>query len=153
MVLGYYYGEGTRAKFGIGAILTGIYDSENDRFVSLAKIGTGFKDEDWAHIKATLEPLKIEKLPENMIIEKTLMPDVLVTPKIVVVIEADSISRSKIHGVSTKAKKADTKPIEGLSLRFPRIKVFGRDKSPQDATTVAEMQRMFALQETEDASA
>jgi DNA ligase-1 len=153
VVLGFYYGEGARAKFGIGAILTGIYDADNDRFVSLAKIGTGFKDEDWANIKVTLEPFVVAELPKNVIIEKTLMPDVLVTPGIVVVIEADSISRSKIHGVSSKAKKNDLNPVEGLSLRFPRIKVFGRDKSPTDATTTTELERMFALQEEESASA
>ncbi len=153
VVLGYYYGEGTRAKFGIGALLIGIYDSENDRFVSLAKIGTGFKDADWDKIKTTLQPLIIEKLPENIIIEKTLLPDVLTLPKIVVVVEADSISRSKIHGMATKIKKGSTEVAKGLSLRFPRIKVFGRDKAAQDATTVTELEKMFALQEEETASA
>lgn len=138
VVLGYYFGTGARAKFGIGAILIGVFDPDNDRYVSLTKVGTGFKDADWPIIKGTLDPIKVATLPKNYVINKTLVPDVLVAPQVVVVVEADSISISKIHG---------DKGGSGLSLRFPRIKLFNRDKSPQDATTIGELQRMYILQQ------
>jgi DNA ligase-1 len=142
VVLGYYYGEGQRARFGIGAILIGLYDKDTDRYVSLTKVGTGFKDADWAKIKATLDPLTTKAVPDYVTINKLLMPDVLVEPKIVVVVEADSISQSKIHGDQDGGIAT-----AGLSLRFPRIKVFGRDKNPEDATTVKELRQMYSFQQ------
>ena len=49
MVIGYFKGRGQRAAFGIGALLTAIYDKQNDRFLTIAKIGTGLSDEEWGH--------------------------------------------------------------------------------------------------------
>jgi DNA ligase-1 len=142
VILGYYYGTGVRSKFGIGAILIGVYDDQDDRYISLAKVGTGFKDEDFIKIKKELDAIKIEKLPANVIINKNLVPDVIVNPEIVCVVEADSISLSNVHG----ADKDDSGAIvQGLSLRFPRIKQFGRDKKPEQATTVKELKRMYIL--------
>lgn len=138
VVLGYYYGTGVRAKFGIGAILIGVYDRDNDKYVSLTKVGTGFKDKDWKKIKPALDEIRIKAMPDNYVINKQLQPDVIVSPKIVIEVEADSISISTIHGKETE---------ESYSLRFPRIKVFGRDKQPQDATTVAELKQMYSFQQ------
>ncbi len=138
VVLGYYFGEGDRAQFGIGAILIGVYDRDKDRFLSLTKVGSGFKEADWAKIKATLDEYRLDELPDNYGINKMLLPDVLVAPKVVVEVEADSISISKNHGGADK---------KAYSLRFPRLKVFGRDKNAQEATTVAELKQLYALQQ------
>lgn len=135
VVLGYYTGSGTRTKFGIGAILIGVYNKDDGKYYSLAKVGTGFKDADWATIKPVLDKLKVDQIPDNVIISASLKPDVIVTPKIVVEVEADMITKSKIHGGE-----------EGYSLRFPRLKIFGRDKDAEGATTVEEVKRMFELQ-------
>ena len=135
VVLGYYAGAGTRTKFGIGAILIGIYNKKDSKFYSLAKVGTGFKDADWAMIKPVLDKLKVDSIPDNVIISDSLRPDVIVVPQIVVEVEADMITKSKIHGGA-----------EGYSLRFPRLKIFGRDKDAEGATTVEEVKRMFELQ-------
>lgn len=131
VVLGYYIGEGTRSKLGIGAILVGVYDDDKDNFVSLTKVGTGFTEKDLKKMKKVLDEYIIEDMPENYIISKSLKPDVIVSPQIVTTIEADSISKSSMHGK--------------YSLRFPRIKKFGRDKNPNDATTVKELDSMFKL--------
>jgi len=139
VVLGYYRGEGQRTKFGIGALLIGLYDDEQDAYISLAKVGTGIKDKDWPVIISTLEPLRVDKLPAHVVVNKNLIPDVIVKPQIVVVVEADSISLSKIHGEQAGG-------VLGMSLRFPRLKVFNRDKAPQDATTIKELQRLYHLQ-------
>lgn len=138
VVLGYYAGRGVRNKFGIGALLIGTYDKEKDVFISLSKLGTGFKDADWGPIKTSLDAIKVDALLNDVKINKSLMPDVLVKPEIVVVVEADSISKSKMHGNDSDA--------DSYSLRFPRIKQFGRDKSPEDITNTKEMQRLFELQ-------
>ena len=132
VALGYYLGTGVRAKFGIGAILIGIYDDKEDKFKSLTKVGTGFKDEQWGSIKTALDSFRMEKVPDNVMIDKKLVPDVICKPEIVVVVDADSISRSKT--------------ATGLSLRFPRLKEFDRkDKNPEQVTSVKELTEMFNL--------
>jgi DNA ligase-1 len=139
VVLGYYLGAGQRVKFGIGAILVGIYDDKKDMYLSLAKVGTGMKDVDWPKIKEAMNNIRVNELPHDVLINDLIMPDVLVKPEIVAVIEADSISISKTHNV-------DEVSNVGYSLRFPRLKQFGRDKRPEDATTLSELIRLYELQ-------
>lgn len=134
VVLGYYYGAGVRAKFGIGALLIGAYDNKEDRYVSLAKLGTGIKDEQWVTIKQHLDRIQINELPKNVEIDKTLVPDVLVIPEVVVVVEADEVTKSQSHGHVGKG---------GYSLRFPRLKEFNRkDKNADQITTIEELEQM-----------
>src|SRR4029453_5777469 len=45
VLLGYFFGRGKRAEFGVGALLVGVYDQEADEFVTVTKLGTGFSDE------------------------------------------------------------------------------------------------------------
>src|SRR5256714_2474884 len=44
VLLGYYFGKGKRADFGVGALLAGVYDADNDRFGTITKLGTGLSD-------------------------------------------------------------------------------------------------------------
>jgi DNA ligase-1 len=138
VVLGYYLGAGQRTKFGIGAILVGIYDEKRDLFTGLAKVGTGMKDEDWPRIRDAMDKIRVDELPPNVLINELIMPDVIVRPEIVAVIEADQISISKTHNV-------DEVSNVGYSLRFPRLKQFGRDKRAEDATTLTELARLYEL--------
>ena len=132
VVLGYYKGTGNRTKFGIGGIIVGIYNPDDDRFYSLAKVGTGFKDNDWKYVKARLDDIAVSKVPNNVVVENSLMPDILVEPKLVAVIEADEVSKSKLHGV-------------GYSLRFPRFKHLRDDKSAYQTTTPDEIMTLHKL--------
>src|SRR3989454_3092089 len=50
VLLGYYFGKGKRAEFGVGALLAGVYDAENDRFATITKLGTGLSDAEWRQI-------------------------------------------------------------------------------------------------------
>ena len=61
VILGYYAGEGKRAHFGIGAFLVGVYNKKEDRFETIAKIGTGLKDEDWKELKQKCDKLKVSQ--------------------------------------------------------------------------------------------
>lgn len=132
VILGYYKGTGNRAKFGIGGILVGIYNPDDDKFYSLAKVGTGFKDIDFQSLKQKLDEIDVHKVPSNVEIDKALMPDVLVEPLIVTVIEADEVSKSKLHGV-------------GYSLRFPRFKFIRDDKTAFQTTTPVEIIALHQL--------
>lgn len=136
VVLGYYFGKGSRAKFGIGALLIGVYDPDADKFVSVSKLGTGFTDADFLAIKKRLDQIVVQTIPVNVAIDKNLMPDVLVSPEVVAVVEADSVSKSKLHGGESG----------GYSLRFPRLKVFDRkDKSSNEVTTTLELGTLAGL--------
>lgn len=132
VVLGYYNGTGVRAKFGIGAILVGTYDTKMQKFISLTKIGTGIKDEDFKTIKNRLDQIKVNQVPANVEIDKILTPDVIVEPEVVVVVEADQISKSQMYKT-------------GFSLRFPRLKEFDRDKNPDQVTSLSEIKDMYKL--------
>lgn len=132
VILGYYKGTGNRAKFGIGGIIVGIYNPEDDKFYSLAKVGTGFKDVDWNVVKDKLDNIAVPQVPKNVIIDNTLVPDVFVEPSLVAVIEADEVSKSKLHGV-------------GYSLRFPRFKYLRYDKSVYQTTTPDEIVGLHKL--------
>lgn len=132
VILGYYKGTGNRAKFGIGGIIVGIYNPDDDKFYSLAKVGTGFKDVDWKVIKDNMDNISVSQVPKNVVIDNTLVPDVFVEPLLVAVIEADEVSKSKIHGI-------------GYSLRFPRFKFLRDDKSVYQTTTPDEIVSLHKL--------
>jgi len=135
VLMGYYTGKGNRAKHGIGGFLAGVYNPETDRYQTVAKIGSGVKDDEWGLIKQQLDQIALEKgkQPENYDLPKELTPDVIVAPKIVCEIDADEISTSKLH-------------TAGYSLRFPRLKVFARpDKLPEQTTSPSELASLFGL--------
>jgi DNA ligase-1 len=140
VVLGYYYGQGKRASFGIGAFLVGVYNAKIDRFETIAKIGTGLTDAEWKALKEKCDALSVQKIPSSVVIPKELLPDVLVTPQIVCEAMADNITQSPLH---TAGK---THSELGYALRFPRFIQYRIDKSVYDATTVTEIVSMFASQ-------
>ncbi len=130
VALGYYYGTGKWAKFGIGAILVGIYDEKKDRYLTITKVGTGITEEQWKMLKKTLDQYKISRQLPNVEIPKQLMPDVLLEPAVVMELEADEITKSPTHSA-------------GFALRFPRFKRL-RDKDPTQTTSLHEIQEMFS---------
>jgi DNA ligase-1 len=130
VVLGYYFGKGKRADFGIGAFLIGVYDEKSDGFKTLSKIGTGLSDEQWRELKVKSEKLKVKSPPKGVDVPQELTPDVGVRPEMVVVIKYDEISKSPLH-------------TAGYALRFPRLVSFREDKSATEATTTREIKEMF----------
>lgn len=142
VILGYYVGRGKRAQFGIGAFLLGVYDSTLDSFVTVAKVGTGLKDEEFKILKKKCDALKLSAKPHNVLCAKELTPDVWIAPEIVCVVQSEEITLSPLH---TAAKKDDN---PGLALRFPRFIEYRYDKSASDATTVRELQRLYQEQKT-----
>ena len=138
VILGYYRGRGRRAGFGIGAFLIGVYNSTKDTFETIAKVGTGLSDEGWKDIKQKCDNLIVDHKPYNVTVAKELTPDVWVQPKLVWAVVADEITKSPLH---TAGK---TEHDLGFALRFPRAVQFREDKSQNEATTVAEIKRMYS---------
>ncbi len=126
VVLGYYFGRGTRANFGIGGFICGLWDSKEQIFTTLTKVGTGLRDEEWVELKNRCDKIKVKESPKNVKVPKVLIPDVWTQPQIVVELGGDEISVSQTH-------------TSGYALRFPRLIKFRDDKSPTDTTSPKEI--------------
>lgn len=131
VVMGYTLGKGKRAGFGIGQFLVGVKDGEVIKTTS--KIGTGLTDEQFRELKRRLSKLEVKEKPKEYEVHKNYTPDFWVAPSLVVEIAADEITKSPTH-------------TAGLALRFPRLIRFRDDKSPREATTRGELQKLFDLQ-------
>ncbi|TME76541.1 MAG: ATP-dependent DNA ligase [Chloroflexi bacterium] len=139
VLIGYYFGKGKRADFGVGALLGGVYDADNDRFASITKLGTGLSDAEWRQIHERADQLQVDQRPAR--VDSILVPDVWLKPEVVVEVMADEITPSPRH----TAGRVGDEP--GFALRFPRIVSFrSADKRPEDATTVKEIAELFRQQ-------
>ena len=137
-IIGYFKGRGLRARFGIGALLGTVYDKKSDTFKTIARIGSGLRETKWLEIRKLLDKIKQDKKPVR--VDSLIKPDVWVQPKYVFSVRADEITKSPMHTAGKKAKQS------GFALRFPRIQGWIRDKKPEDATTVREIEKMFQMQ-------
>lgn len=140
LIGGYYKGKGSRTKFGFGGLLGCVYNKEKDRFETIAKIGTGFTEEQMKKLSEKLGEIKVNKKPAR--INSEMNPDYWIEPRYVVTVNADEITKSPDH---TAGKKGEEE--KGYALRFPRLEGWIRkDKKPEDATTVEEIKKMYRLQ-------
>jgi len=138
VLAGYMAGKGSRARFGIGSLLATVYDPKEDKFKTIAKIGSGLSEEEWMRMKQLLDKIKSPEKPSK--VDSLIVPDVWTEPRYVIEVQADEITRSPVHTCGKKDKS-------GYALRFPRLVGFIReDKNPQDATTVPEIIEMFKMQ-------
>jgi DNA ligase-1 len=129
LVMGYDFGKGKRTDFGLGAFLVGVLNEQKDKFVTVAKIGTGLTDEEWKNLSVMGYGLRVKEMPKNYLVDKQAECDVWIKPKIVVEIKADEITKSSTH-------------TAGLALRFPRLERFRDDKRSEEVTTLEELQSM-----------
>ncbi len=151
VVMGYDYGQGKRAGFGIGDFLIGVYDKKSDTFKTIAKIGTGLTDKEWRELEVKSQKLKVKNKPARFDVDKAMECDVWVEPEMVVVIRADEITKSSVHTAGrimgpTAAGGGQEVKTPGFALRFPRLEDFRDDKNPEDATTIKEIEAMYLAQ-------
>ncbi len=133
VILGYYKGKGARATFGFGGLLVGTYNDEKGRFETIAKIGTGFTENEMEMLKEMLDRIKLGHPPHDLDYE--IKPDVWVRLLYIVEVAFDGITRSPLHTCGKKTGK-------GYALRFPRMIRIRDDKGIYDATTTKEIKRM-----------
>ena len=139
VILGYIYGRGKRAAFGVGALLVGVYDDERDEFVTVTKIGTGLSDAEWRTIRERCDAITVPQRPARVF--SLIEPSVWVEPQVVIEVLADEVTRSPIHTCGMRDGEL------GYALRFPRLVSFrSADKRPEDATTVREIIALYAQQ-------
>lgn len=142
VVLGYYKGKGKHARYGIGALLIGVYSERSDRIQTVAKVGSGFRESEMPKMKKALDQISTKTVSSRVEIDKALMPDVITEPEIICVIRADEITRSPVHTAGKDQKKTDQ---SGYALRFPRIIEFDRKdlSGPENATRISEIQNLY----------
>lgn len=137
VILGYFKGRGKRTSFGLGGLLSGVYDEKHDKFTTIAKIGTGMSEETMQSLEKMLS--KIAKKTKPARVDSKIQPDFWVEPKYVIEVVADEITRSPIH---TTAKEKG----KGLALRFPRLIKIRQDKKAEECTKAKEIEKMYKMQ-------
>lgn len=139
VLVGYLRGRGKRSALGIGSLVGAVYDPRQDRFRTVAKIGSGLSDAAWKAMRKRLDADAVPRRPAR--VDSLLVPDVWVEPRYVVEVLADEITRSPVH---TCGKVGDG---PGYALRFPRmVSELRADKSVDDATTEREIVDMYQQQ-------
>jgi DNA ligase-1 len=141
VIVGYFAGRGARARLGIGAVLCAVYDKKRDRFKTVAKVAAGMSEADWIALRKRLEKDRIPHAAARL--DTRIKAPYWVEPRIVVEVFADEITRSPVHTAGTGRGDGSS----GLGLRFPRIvRGVRQDRSAEDATTEAEIERLYSLQ-------
>jgi DNA ligase-1 len=138
VIVGYYFGKGKRASWGLGSLLVSVYDKANDTFPTVTRVASGLSDEGWQELCRRLEADKLPHRDPRVV--NVINPDVWVVPHYVVELQADEVSRSQMH----PAGRADGGP--GYALRFPRIVRERSERAPEDATSVDEVIELFKMQ-------
>ena len=141
VVIRAFRGRGRRTGL-YGALLLATYDRDADAFHSVCKVGTGFKDEDLERFHKTLSSMATDGPVAR--VESAMVPDAWFEPKAVIEVVAAEITLSPVHKCAMDAVRQGS----GMALRFPRFT--GRiraDKSPEDATTDAEIVGMYGTQQ------
>ena len=120
VVVGAEWGEGRKAKWFSSVILAA---RDKGKLVSTGRMASGFTEEQLAELTKTLKPLIISE--EGKV--------VAVKPQVVLEIGYEEIQKSP-------------KYESGYALRFPRLLNFRSDKSPEDCTTLKEIEKIYNLQ-------
>ena len=140
IVIGAFFGKGRRTG-RYGTLLLATYNSENDTFPSVCKVGTGFTDESLDQLFQILsQSVTIKK---NSRIESEMEADVWFEPSLVIEIVASEITLSPIHksGFGTIRKDG------GLALRFPKFTgKIRNEKHIEDASTDEEVIALYKSQ-------
>ena len=140
IVVGAFFGKGRRTG-RYGTLLLSTYDSENDTFPSICKVGTGFTDESLDQLYQMLSPTVTIK--KNSRVESDMDADVWFDPNLVIEIVASEITLSPIHKTAFDVIRKNS----GIALRFPKFTGKIRtEKHIEDASTGEEVIALYKSQ-------
>jgi len=154
VIVGYYLGKGQRQEFEFGGLLAAVRNEETGELETIAKIGSGFSEDEMVSFEKMLEKIKLAKKPKG--VSSKLEPDFWVKPKYVITVAADEITLSPMHtcgmlGDIQRSSGSSVYPTAsrlntGYALRFPRMMSLRDDKGPDEATTTKEIIELFEMQ-------
>ena len=137
VIVGAYVGKGRRTGT-YGTLLAACYDPDSDVFKTVARVGSGFKDEDLSNLSNILKNLIVRS--KNPRVDTNLEPDYWILPKLVIEVKGAELTLSPIHTCAFSKIKSGV----GLAIRFPRFTGRVRDdKSPEESTTEEEIIEMY----------
>jgi len=140
VVAGAFAGRGKR-KGVYGALLMATYNSDDDTFETVCKLGSGFDDETLAKLPGMLEQYRANAKPSHLV--SKMEADFWFEPGIMLEVLGAEITVSPIHTAAFSKVRKDA----GLAIRFPRFTGrFREDKGPREATTTAELEQMYSKQ-------
>ncbi len=139
VIVGYFLGKGARVEFEFGGLLVAVFNEDTNRLETLAKIGSGYTEEEMRTLKEMLEEMKQDSPPKDLDFNEANTPDVWVKPTYVIEIAYDDITQSPTHTCGLKEGR-------GYALRFPRMLKLRSDKSIHEITTSQEVAHLFSLQ-------
>ncbi len=137
VIVGYFLGKGARAEFEFGGLLVAVRNEDTGKLETIAKIGSGYTEEEMKMLKELLDEIKTKEPPEDLVYKIT--PDFWVEPRYVIEVAFDEITESPLHTAGMRKEK-------GYALRFPRMVRMRNDKAPDEATTTREVEEMVELQ-------
>lgn len=137
VIVGYYLGKGARAEFEFGGILIAVYNEDNARLETIARIGSGYTELEMKELQEMLEEIKTEAPPDKL--DYKVEPDFWVQPKYVVEVAFDDITLSPMHTCGVSEGR-------GYALRFPRMQKMRSDKSINEITTTREVVALYERQ-------
>jgi DNA ligase-1 len=135
VVIGGLYGKGGRAGT-YGSLLVAAFDPETNKYYSFTKVGSGFSDEELKRLPKLLRPYR--RRDQHPLVETGMQADVWFDPAQVMEVTGAQLTVSPVHAVAKERVKKG-----GLALRFPRFVRWRPDKSPEQATTVAEIYELY----------
>jgi DNA ligase-1 len=138
IIVGVFYGQGRRSELGIGAILTALFDSNTNKYYTVAKLGSGLSEDIIKELNIKFEGLKSIKKPLNLV--SNITPDYYITPKITIEINFDEITRSSVHTACY-----DEELKQGLALRFPRLVRIRSDKE-NETNSLETLNKLYIYQ-------
>tara|TARA_B110000014_G_scaffold150682_1_gene105187 strand:- start:1599 stop:3311 length:1713 start_codon:yes stop_codon:yes gene_type:complete len=140
VVVGAFFGRGRRTgKYG--TLLLSTYNSEDDSFPTICKVGTGFTDENLDQLFQILSNKVI--LKKNPRVESNIESDIWFEPELVLEVVASEITLSPIHKTGLNLIRKDT----GFALRFPKFTGKIRtEKLAEDASCPEEVNALYKNQ-------